>query len=175
MSLLRFENISQFSNMSDYLPLFNAVLLTDIGVILLMLTGWIKGKMIRKWYDQYNLSAVIADVLIIFLDLILVRFLYPFVFSSYSLWKFIGLAVGIQVVHDFAFYFFVSSVPVGMSRILNTFRDYGKENGVRAVIADSQMIISACILGSLFKSFGTNANFVLLVVLVYLVPYLIYT
>ena len=55
----------------NYLALLNAVLLTDIFVILLSIFGIIKSKVLKEWYVNYNLSAVIADVLIIVLVIIL--------------------------------------------------------------------------------------------------------
>ena len=45
-----------------------------------------------------------ADVLIILIVLILARFVYYYVFDTYSLPKFIMVAVGLQVVHDLLFY-----------------------------------------------------------------------
>ena len=60
------KNIANFNNTNDYLPLFNAVLITDLFVILLLNLKVIKSKVLRQWYSQYNLSAVIADVLNLF-------------------------------------------------------------------------------------------------------------
>ena len=65
------KNIANFNNVNDYLPLFNAVLITDLFVILLLNTKIIKSDVLRKWYSQYNLSAVIADVLIILFGFII--------------------------------------------------------------------------------------------------------
>ena len=70
------NNIADFNNVNDYLPLFNAVLITDLFVILLLNTKIIKSDVLRKWYSQYNLSAVIADVLIILIGLIITRAIY---------------------------------------------------------------------------------------------------
>ena len=50
------KNIANFNNINDYLPLFNAVLITDLFVILLLNTSVIKSQVLRKWYLQYNLS-----------------------------------------------------------------------------------------------------------------------
>ena len=71
-----FKNIADFNNINDYLPLFNAVLITDLFVILLLNTQVIKSQVLRQWYSQYNLSAVIADVLIILIGLIITRAIY---------------------------------------------------------------------------------------------------
>ena len=94
------KNIADFSNTSDYLPLLNAVLITDLLVILLLNTKVIESHVLRKWYSQYNLSAVIADVFIILIVLIITRGIYYYVFGNFSLLKFTLLAVVLQIIHD---------------------------------------------------------------------------
>ena len=98
-----FKNIANFDNINDYLPLFNAVLITDLFVILLLNMRVIKSQVLRQWYSQYNLSAVIADVLIILIGLIITRAIYYYVFETFSIVKFIILAVAVQITHDILF------------------------------------------------------------------------
>ena len=100
------KNIANFNNINDYLPLFNAILITDLFVIFLLNTRVIKSQVLRKWYSQYNLSAVIADVLIILIGLIITRAIYNYVFNSFSIVKFIILALIVQITHDILFYVF---------------------------------------------------------------------
>ena len=69
------KNIANFNNTRDYLPLLNAVLFTDLVVILLANMRVIQSQVLKKWYQQYNLSAVIADVFIILI--VLIHFIYP--------------------------------------------------------------------------------------------------
>ena len=66
-----FSNIAKFDNTGDYLPLLNGVLFTDLFVIFLSNTKVIDSRVLIKWYEDYNLSAVIADVLIILIGLII--------------------------------------------------------------------------------------------------------
>lgn len=168
-------SIHNFNDTSDYLPLLNGVLITDLIVIALLIGGVIQSKMLQKWYNELSLSAVIADVLIIVLGIILARFLYPYIFAKYSLLKFILLTVGIQITHDILFYFFCISVPRGKSRILDIFKDYGKEMGTRAIMADSLMMISSILIATYLKGLTLNANMITLILAVYLVPYMLYT
>ena len=159
----------------NYLALLNAVLLTDICVILLSIFGIIQSKVLKEWYVNYNLSAVIADVLIIVLVIILSKIIYPFLFGNrVSIFLFICLAVVIQIIHDFSFYYFFSVMPKGANKMLDTFKAYARENGYKAIISDSIMIVSSCLLYSYFSSFNLDKNIILLSVLVYLVPYLVY-
>jgi hypothetical protein len=169
------KSIHNFRNTSDYLPIFNGVLITDLLVIVLTLFGFIQSKVLLKWYREYNISAVIADVFIIVIGIIIARYLYPYIFAEYSLLKFIFLVLCIQIIHDILFYIFVSSVPRGNSKILDLFKDYGKENSYKAIIADSMMMITAVLLASWFNSFTLNSNIIILIVSIYLTPYLIYS
>ena len=169
-----FKDISKFSNTSDYLSIFNGVLITDLIVIALLLGGVIKSKVLKMWYKELNLSAVIADILILFIGIIIARFLYPYIFTQYSLAKFIGLAVGIQILHDVLFYQICLAVPQGQSRIMDIFKAYGKEMGGKAILADSTMMVSSILLASMLKGLGENVNMITAIVAVYLVPYFIY-
>jgi hypothetical protein len=168
------KNIANFNNVSDYLSLFTAVLITDMFVILLSNMGIIQSKVLKKWYAQYNLSAVIADVLIILLVLILTRFIYYYLFDTFSLLKFISLAVVLQIIHDVLFSIFFTSIPRGLNRMIDTFKDYGAEASYKAIIADSCMMISSCLIATYLVNQSTNTNIIVLIVSSYLLPYLLY-
>jgi uncharacterized protein YacL len=128
-----FHNIADFNNTHDYLPLFNAVLITDLFVILLSNMSIIKSEVLRKWYSQYNLSAVIADVLIILIGLIITRAIYYYIFDKFSILKFVIIAVIVQIIHDILFYIFFRNIPRGVNKMLDTFKDYAKENGYTTI------------------------------------------
>ena len=171
---MNFTDISQFNRLSDYLPIFNAAILADIGVMLLLLSKNIESKYLREWYKKYTLSAVIMDVLILVIGAILARLAYPFFFSSgFSLIGLAGLAVVIQITHDILFAVGFNMVPRGKSGIADLFQDYGKEIGVWILVADAVMMISTIVFGSLFGSLSLHTNILLLIGLVYLVPYLL--
>jgi uncharacterized protein YacL len=170
-----FENIANFSHTSDYLPILNSVLITDLFVILLMNLNIIKSRVLKEWYDKYNVSAIVCDILIIFIGIIIARYLYYKIFKSYSLYKFVGLAVCIQVIHDILFYQVVKSIPRGAIRMVDTFKDYGKEVSYKAILSDSGMMIMASILSSYLIGKNLNTNLIVLIVSMYSMPYLLYT
>ena len=168
------KNIANFNNINDYLPLLNGVLITDLFVIFLSNIKVIDSNVLRKWYSQYNLSAIMADVLIIFIVLIITRALYYYVFDSFSILKFIGLAVLLQITHDILFYVFFTNVPRGVNKMIDTFKDYAKEASYRAILADSGMMIMASLLAFYLVNQSTNTNIIVLIVFLYLLPYLLY-
>ena len=167
-------NIGNFNNINDYLPLFNAVLITDLFVISLLNTGVIKSKVLRKWYSQFNLSAVIADVLIILIVLIIARALYYYIFKDFSLLNFIMLAVILQIIHDILFYIFFINIPRGVNKMIDTFKDYANDVSYKAIFADSGMIIMSCLIASYLVNKNTNTNIIVLISSLYLLPYLLY-
>jgi len=171
---MKFTDISNFSRISDYLPILNAAILTDIGGILLLLNNKIESKYLREWYKKYQLSAVIMDVLILVIGVVLARLVYPFLFSSgFSLLGLAALAVVIQMTHDILFAVGFNMIPRGKSDIVDLFQDYGKEIGGLILVADAVMIISTIIFGSLFASLSLHTNILLLIGLVYIMPYLL--
>ena len=169
-----FKNIADFNNINDYLPLFNAVLITDLFVILLLNTQVIKSQVLRQWYSQYNLSAVIADVLIILIGLIITRAIYYYVFDSFSIVKFVILAVIVQITHDVLFYVFFSNIPRGVNKMIDTFKDYANDVSYNAILADSGMMIMSCLIASYLVNKNTNTNIIVLITFLYLLPYLLY-
>ena len=168
------KNISNFQNTSDYLPILNGVLITDLIVIFLLNIGFINSKQLKIWYDKYNLSAVIADVLIIFLGIIISRAIYPLIFDNYNIFYFILLTVFIQIVHDILFYYMFWSIPRGKNKMLDTFKDYANEVSYMAIISDSMMMISSILLSTIFANVNLNTNLIVLLFSTYLVPYFIY-
>ena len=169
-----FKNIADFNNINDYLPLFNAVLITDLFVILLLNTSVFKSRVLVEWYSQYNLSAVIADVLIILIGLIITRALYYYVFDSFSIVKFIILAVIVQITHDILFYVFFTNIPRGINKMLDTFKDYANEVSYKAILADSGMMIMSSLIASYLVNKNINTNIIVLISFLYLLPYLLY-
>jgi hypothetical protein len=168
------KNIADFNNTHDYLPLLNSVLITDLFVIFLANTKVFNSQVLKKWYSQYNLSAVIADVLIILIVLIITRFIYYYVFESFSILKFIGLAVILQITHDILFYFLFTNIPRGVNKMIDTFKDYAKEASYKAILADSGMMIMASLIAYYLVNQNTNTNIIVLIVSLYLLPYLLY-
>jgi hypothetical protein len=163
---------------ANYLSIVNGALITDLLVIILLIQGSIKSKVLVDWYKTYNLSAVIADVLIIVIGVLLARVAYPYIFGqtqSFSLLKFTLLAVGIQIIHDVLFNGVITAMPRGVNRMVDTFKAYAKEVGVKAILSDSAMMIATCLIAHYLANKGPSVNTVTFIVAVYCVPYLIYT
>ena len=168
-------NLANFARTQDYLPIITGALLTDLAFIALNNADLlVRSKVLQKWYQLYTVSAVLCDTFIIVIGIILARFFYQYVFNSFSLVKFIGLACAIQIVHDILFYIFFQSVPRGTSRILDTFKDYAQEVSGYAILGDSAMMVVASLLFALLAQQSLNTNIIVLIVALYTMPYLIF-
>lgn len=168
------KNIGDFNNTNDYISILSAVIITDLIVILLLNLNLIKTKSLKKWYNTFNLSAVIADVLIIVLVLILSRYLYYKIFKEFSIIKFILLALSLQISHDILFYIMITLIPKGSNRMIDVFKEYSNEVSYFAIIADSIMMISSSLLAYYFVNLDMNTNIIILIITIYIIPYMIY-
>jgi hypothetical protein len=170
-----FNNISNFYDVSNYLPLLNGIIITDLFVLGNVVFKNIKSKYLIEWYKKYDILAIIADVLSIMIGIIIARFFYTLLFKKFNILLFCGLAISIQLLHDLLFAFLFNLIPRGKSNILNTFKDYGKELGFIILLADASMIISSIVLGSLLSLLSLNTNIIILIILIYITPYLLYS
>lgn len=168
-----FNDISNFNNVNDYLPILNGCLNADLIIIFLLYHGIFKSNYLKKWYKKYQLSAVLADVLILVIGIILARFFYKYFFKTFTIWKFTLLAVCIQIIHDILFYLLFKSLPIGYNSMLDFFKEYAKEVGAGAILGDSFMMIIACLLSSNFATYNLNTNIIVLVISLYFFPYMI--
>ena len=118
-----------------------------------------------QWYREFGIGAVLADVLV--LVVWLAQYLYQgnvFVLAS--------IAVGLQLIHDILFGLFIQRYQ-GNSHILNVFKNYAKEHCAKILLADATMIVSTVFFEHIFSMF--NYNEILTVLLVYLVPYFVFS
>jgi len=169
-----FQDISNFSNINDYLPIINGVLFTETIVLYLALDGFKHSKILQKWYNTYKLSAVLADVSIVTIIIIAARFLYHYFFKTFSIWTFTLFAIAVQIVHDLFFYVFFHMTPRGVNSILDLFKDYSKEMGYYILLGDSIIVCLACLFASNLGTYSLNINIITLVATLYFVPFMLH-
>ena len=170
--MISFHDISNPDKTSDYLSILLGALLTDVLLMLYFNITQFNGALsLKRWYDDFGIFAVLADVGIIFIVVVIARFLYRYIAKSFSIWKFTGLVVAIQVIHDIFFYQVCIMMPRGVNRMIDLFNDYGNEVGVRAIIADIIMVIMTSLFASLFAGESLNTNILLLLGTTYVLPY----
>jgi hypothetical protein len=176
MSLLfQLKNISRFENTSDYLPILTAALIVDMIVLFFIVFEYIEIPSLTEWYKKYGVFAVLADVLSIVIGVIMARFVYSAFFKDYFLGLFLIITCIIQLTHDLLFAAFFNSVPRYSSAILDVFKDYANEVGPTILLADATMMVSTVLIASMIARWKTNSNIILLVVALYILPYVLYS
>jgi hypothetical protein len=173
---MKLADISRFDKISDYLPILNAVLFTDLFFMgVLYYTPLLKSKNLARWYETYRLSGMLCDVTIIMIGFVIARAIYYKIFKEFTPWKFIVLLVVIQVIHDLLFAGAFYSIPKGVNKMIDMFKDYGNEHGAGAIVGDSLMMVMAGFLAMTLSNWGKNTNIIILLVLLYFTPYILYT
>ena len=169
-----FTDISKSANFSDLLTILTASIIIDL-VVMFITKNYASSVYLKKWYKTYNLGAVIADVLSVLIGICIARYIYPFIFSEWCLWKFLLIVLGVQITHDILFYIIFSSIPRGSSGIIDLFKDYAGELGSFAIFGDSIIMVATVFLASLLASCSLGCNLFILAWAVYLVPYFVYS
>ena len=173
---MKLADISRFDKISDYLPILNAVLFTDLFFMgVLYYTPLLKSKNLARWYETYRLSGILCDVTIIMIGFVIARAIYYKIFKEFTPWKFIVLLVVIQVIHDLLFAGAFYTIPKGVNKMIDMFKDCGNEHGAGAIVGDSLMMVMAGFLAMTLSNWGKNANIIVLLVLLYFTPYILYT
>ena len=164
-----------YTNKFEYVPILTANIYADLLIIFITLGGFIyKSKTLEEWYKKYRLSASIADILIGVLYILLARYIVFITNIKPSLTSFALLSVIIQVIFDFLFYMFFSSIPLGSNHMLDFFKGYAKDVKEGAIIGDSVLVIFAVVLSALLNLQSFDVNIVMLILSIYLIPYFIY-
>jgi hypothetical protein len=170
------NNISDFYKTSDYLSILNGSLIADLIVLIIVYyTPFFNSKYLMKWYETYGLSAVIADVFILIIGIVLARYVFTVFNISWNIWKFLGIVLIIQIIHDIGFYFLFTKIPRGTNKMIDLFKDYAMEVNTGAILGDSFMIIIATLLSSYTSSLSLNTNLLIFIFSLYLIPYVLHT
>ena len=166
---------SNFMNNSELLPIITSTLLCDLFLAFVALGGiFIFKNTLITWYKKYRLSAIIADIFSIILGIILLRYIIYLLNIKVSLFQFILLGLGLQILHDILFYIFFTNVKRGSNHMLDFFKDYAKEYGATAILGDSILVTSILIVASLLNMKSFKFNLVSLFIGIYLIPYIVY-
>lgn len=136
------------------------------------------GKNLNIWYDNFGLSAVLADVLIIAVGFWIARTIYTNFFKAYLGWSplhFVGLLVAIQAIHDILFYVLaIKPFPRGVNEMMDVFKDYSKAGGI-IILGDAGLMIASALVAMFLKGLHPEAFAGFAIGTAYVLPYSLYT
>jgi hypothetical protein len=176
---IELPDISNFREVSDLYYIFFGILTVDVVVLFLTRYYKVGGKYLNEWYDQYGLLAVLADVLIIFIGFLIARYIYTAYFYERFQWNpvyFIILLCVVQLIHDILFYVgVIKPLPTGHNEMIDTFKRYADDLGVKVLGADAMLMIGSAIVAMLFKYVPLHVFVSISSLVSYLLPYILYT
>ena len=162
--------------MNNLISILNGAIITDIIIILMNHFDIIFiSQMLKRWYREFRLSAMLMDVIIITLYVLGGQYLLKKLGMGATLVNTILAAIAVQVVGDILFYKFYSAIPRGASHVFDFFKDYTKEIGAHALWADAVMMALTVLLASYFKKMSPDRNMINLLIVFYVGQYALYT
>jgi uncharacterized protein YacL len=170
------EALKQLSNYKDLnnIPyiLFGALVIDIIGIGLAK--NNFLGVSLKTWYNDFGLSAVIADTLILVLGILIAQYIYTEFFSKLTPLIFLVLIAIVQLVHDVLFNIFaIQGTPKGQNKVMDLFKIYAKENGAGILVADLTMILGSTAVAAMAMNLSKPLFVFLSILAVYTVPYII--
>jgi hypothetical protein len=168
-----FKDITHINNFSEYLPLLNSCLIVELLLLFILYSKLINSFHLKKWYQTYNISALIIDVFVLLIFLVKTVFFYRYFFSSFNILKFIGLAIFFQLFNETWFLILIKHIPYGYNNLIDYFKNYTKEFGLAAHIGYSCMMIFVAMLSSHISFYSYNINIIIFITVIYLLSILV--
>lgn len=167
-----------FKNKFEYIPIITSNIYADLLIILITFSGILgigkSWKILEKWYKSYRLSAMLADILIGVIYILITRYLVHILKLKPNLFMFGVYAVIIQIIFDFLFYLFFNNLPKSSNDMLDFFKEWAKYAKLDALWGDSCLVIFAVIVSAYLNTLSFDLNLFLLILSLYLTPYIIY-
>ena len=99
------SSFSDFYNIQHFLPILNGSILADIIIlVILYYTPYFQSIELKRWYETYRLSAIIADVLILVIGIFIAKFIFTYFGLSFHIVTFAIVLLGVQIIHDILFF-----------------------------------------------------------------------
>ena len=177
-SVMKYADISNFYKISDYLPILNGCINSELTVMyiayftLYLTIG--NTDALKLWHEKYTLTLSLWSISTMMLIIVLTRLFYTLLFNEFTVYRFTFLSVIVQLVYDFIYYLtFYHKLPKGL-KMFNYLDINAEDISFRTSTESVTSIILASFLSSNFATYTLNSNIILLIVSVYFIPFFIY-
>jgi hypothetical protein len=171
------KDISDYKNTSDWLPIIASVCLLEVYIIYRAMSYKKTGVLMYRWYSDFGYTAIIADIFIMLIGFILIRYVYKtFIYPKYNFNPliFIIVLLIIQIIHDLCYYYLiVLQIPSGRNRLIDYMKEYGKEYKISAIRGDSIMFILTSLSAMILKGYPPHVSITILIISIYMYPYVL--
>jgi hypothetical protein len=129
---------------------------------------------LKEWYDTYKLAGVGVDSLILLIYIFITRYLvYLLKYTSMRFFFFVLIAIGVQMIFDILFYILYKLLPDNLQDGILKHWGWIDVSG-DALFGDSILIALIMLLYRFMRKMSTTLHLFLLVVSLYLIPYIMY-
>jgi len=132
----------------EFIHFLTATLIIEL-IMLIKFRFTKSSKAINNWYNNLQWTAVILDIVSIIIGFYIAKFIYEFLIENnyinnkYEFFKYLGIVLLVQIIHDFSFYFLViKPYPKYTNKVIDEFKEYANHYKVQAVVADSLIYIA---------------------------------
>lgn len=169
--------LNNINNNYDIFVYFIAILYVELFVLILSNVDSIDSvdfSNLKEWYDTYKLSGVVVDSLILLIYIFITRYLvYLLKYTSMRFFFFVLIAIGVQMIFDILFYILYKLLPDNLQDGILKHWGWIDVSG-DALFGDSILIALIMLLYRFMRKMSTTLHLFLLVVSLYLIPYIMY-
>jgi hypothetical protein len=177
-TLMKYADISNYYKISDYLPILNGCINSELTVMyiayctLILTIG--NTDALKIWHEKYTFTLSIWSITTMMTIIVLTRLFYTMLFNEFTIYKFTILSVIIQAVYNLLYYLLFYHKMSNEYKVFNYLDVNSKDVTYRTLTESITLIILACIFSSNFATYTVNSNLILLIVSVYFIPFFIY-
>jgi hypothetical protein len=175
---MKYADISNFYNVSNYLPILNGCINSELTVMyiayctLYLTIGNVDA--LKLWHEKYTFTLSVWSIITMMLVLVITRFFYTIIFNEFTIYKFTILSVIVQIGYNLLYYSLFYHRINDFFKVFNYLDVNSEDLTYRTLTESISLIVLASILSSNFATYTLNSNLVLLIVSVYFIPFFIY-
>tara|TARA_Y100000816_G_scaffold285629_1_gene265526 strand:- start:124 stop:648 length:525 start_codon:yes stop_codon:yes gene_type:complete len=165
----------------EFIDFLTVTFIVEVISIIIVRNNDVYKWLVKNWWTNLQWTAVILDMASLLGGFYLAKFAYlallnnNIISNAHAIFKYSGILIIIQVIHDIMFYF-TTILPTkrGSNYVIDLFKDYAKIAKTDAITGDSLMyLITLPILFNL-NYLDNDSKIFICILCLYLLGYLIY-
>ena len=165
----------------EFIDFLTVTFIVEVISIIIVRDNAVYNWLVKNWWSNLQWTAVILDMASIMGGFYLAKFAYltllnnNIITNAYPIFKYSGILIIIQVIHDIMFYFnAILPIPRGTNYVIDLFKDYAKIAKSDAITGDSLMYLIALPMLFTLYYLGDDLKTFICILCLYLLGYLIY-
>ena len=165
----------------EFIDFLTVTFIVEVISIIIVRDNAVYNWLVKNWWSNLQWTTVILDMASIMGGFYLAKFAYltllnnNIITNAYPIFKYSGILIIIQVIHDIMFYFnAILPIPRGTNYVIDLFKDYAKIAKSDAITGDSLMYLIALPMLFSLNYLGNDFKIFICILCLYLLGYLIY-